>query len=335
MHIVRWDPADADAAQGCYEVWESARKTDEPLDSPIAARSLRTWLERGWTGEPCETWLVPGAAGSGVDGLYRMELPRRENADRAQLHILVPPVARRRGVGTALLRHAARQAAAHGRVVFGGEVREDSAGAAFARQTGATPGLVETRRTLDVRAIPDGQTARLREEATAAAAGYSLVSWTGVTPEAYLAKCAAVANAMSDAPRGEGVAAESWDAERVRTADEAIPLTRARAYAIAALHDASGEMAAISQVNVDPEVPDWGHQSLTAVSRPHRGHRLGLLVKAAMLDWLAAAEPQVERIDTWNAASNQHMIAINEALGFEISGPAAISHELPVAKVAI
>ena len=31
----------------------------------------------------------------------------------------------------------------------------------------------------------------------------------------------------------------------------------------------------------------------TAVVRAHRGHRLGLLVKTAMLDLLAAAEPQL------------------------------------------
>ena len=36
-----------------------------------------------------------------------------------------------------------------------------------------------------------------------------------------------------------------------------------------------------------PEAPSWGFQELTAVTRPHRGHRLGLLVKAAMLEWLA------------------------------------------------
>ena len=53
-------------------------------------------------------------------------------------------------------------------------------------------------------------------------------------------------------------------------------------------------MAAFSEVIVDPEAPDWGFQQLTAVIRPHRGHRLGLLVKTAMLELLAAQEPQVE-----------------------------------------
>jgi len=67
------------------------------------------------------------------------------------------------------------------------------------------------------------------------------------------------------------------------------------------------------------------------VTRPHRGHRLGLLVKTAMLDWLAEAEPQLERIVTGNAAVNQHMIAINEELGYELLEPLGQSYEVPVA----
>jgi RimJ/RimL family protein N-acetyltransferase len=70
------------------------------------------------------------------------------------------------------------------------------------------------------------------------------------------------------------------------------------------------------------------------VTRPHRGHRLGLLVKAAMLEWLAEAEPQLERIVTGNAAVNQHMIAINQQLGYELLEPPGQSYEIAVADLA-
>jgi hypothetical protein len=39
-----------------------------------------------------------------------------------------------------------------------------------------------------------------------------------------------------------------------------------RWYSVAARHDATGEMAGITQVTVDEEHPDWGHQGLTAVA---------------------------------------------------------------------
>jgi RimJ/RimL family protein N-acetyltransferase len=69
------------------------------------------------------------------------------------------------------------------------------------------------------------------------------------------------------------------------------------------------------------------------VTRPHRGHRLGLLVKTAMLQWLAEAEPQLERIITWNAVANEHMIGINEALGYEVWGRPYRTFELAVAAI--
>ncbi len=88
--------------------------------------------------------------------------------------------------------------------------------------------------------------------------------------------------------------------------------------------------AALTAVSVDPDIPEWGRQWATTVTRPHRGHRLGLLVKTEMVSWLAAAEPRLERIATWNAVSNQYMIGINEALGYEIAGRPYRSVELPV-----
>jgi hypothetical protein len=45
-----------------------------------------------------------------------------------------------------------------------------------------------------------------------------------------------------------------------------------------------------------------------------------------MLQWLAEAESRTAQIDTGNANSNQHMIAINEALGFRVCGPGWVSY---------
>ena len=102
---------------------------------------------------------------------------------------------------------------------------------------------------------------------------------------------------------------------------------------VAAIADATGEMAALTEVAINPEHPDWAFQQLTAVTRAHRGHRLGLLVKTVMLEWLASAEPRVERVATGNAASNKHMIAVNEALGYEVAEPGYRHCELAVAGV--
>ena len=333
MRIEPWDPTDETTALGCYEVHRAANLADEPLEPPMSAGAFGLFLREGWEKTPGETWVASDAEG-GIVGFYRMHLWDLENLDRASIGPVVHPAVRRRGFGGALLRHEAARAAANGRSVLSGVVVKDSAGAAFARALDAKLELDEIRRVQYLDKIAPGLVGALRQAAERAAAGYSLVNWTGLVPEKFLAPLANVINAFADAPHGEGVEPEAWDADRLR--ERGGTFVRAgllRNYGVAALHDATGEMAAYTAVNVDPEAPAWGHQQLTAVTRPHRGHRLGLLVKTAMLELLAEAEPQLKYIQTGNAAANQHMIAVNEQLGYEVVEPGWQFYEMPVAAI--
>jgi RimJ/RimL family protein N-acetyltransferase len=154
-------------------------------------------------------------------------------------------------------------------------------------------------------------------------------------PEEFIDQAAALFAALNDAPHDEHSAPEVWDARRVRErVNDLRPAYGLRVYAVAARHDATGELAGLTEVAVDPADPGWGHQMLTGVLRAHRGHRLGLLVKVAMAEWMKTAEPQLERIDTWNAQSNRYMIAVNEALGYTILGQLASGWKLDVASAA-
>lgn len=57
-------------------------------------------------------------------------------------------------------------------------------------------------------------------------------------------------------------------------------------------------------------------QEDTLVLREHRGRRLGLLLKVANLELLAAESPGHPSVMTYNAEENRHMLTVNEALGF-------------------
>jgi hypothetical protein len=146
-------------------------------------------------------------------------------------------------------------------------------------------------------------------------------------PENVLGDVAALYDTLADAPHRDGEAPARWDASRVRERlNGVVKRLGLRNYAVAARHTASAgagtsELAALTMVGLDPGEPAWGIQELTAVTRPHRGHRLGLVVKLAMLDLLASAEPQLEHIVTSNAEANDHMIAANRALGYRIIDP--------------
>jgi GNAT superfamily N-acetyltransferase len=332
MSIVRWDQADTAVLRGCEAAWGAALDIDDADGPRMTGQVLAAWLRQGFTGDPAEAWYIPGTVPGSVVGWYRLELPDLENRDRAMLMVVVDPTARRQGLGRKLLRHAAERAAALGRSTVWSEVRDGSAGDAFAVAVGAKSGMAAAVRRLDLRTVPAGKFAGLRASAAAAATGYSLVRWTGPTPKEYREPLARVLNAYADAPHDAGYEAEAWDGERVRKrADAPMLAMGVRSYTVAAAHDVSGELAAMTQLAVAPDHPRWGHQGLTAVTRRHRGHRLGLLVKTAMLEWLAAAEPSIEVIDTGNASANEHMIAVNEALGFEFDPPEYHWVELPVA----
>ncbi len=332
MRIEQADLADEKKVRECYEVYLAAQRVDEPEGPRFTDQPFGGWLTHGWGGNPREIWLAT-EQGPAV-GWFRLEMPTRENLDQANLALIVHPAERRQGLGLALLRHAATRAAKHGRSVLTSDVRRGYPGEGFARSVGAEPGLVEVQRVLDVRQLDQAKIARLRRLAQQAAAAYALVSWIGPIPEEFIEQAAAVYGAINDAPRDAEVAPEEWDAQRVREhINELRPRLGMRNYTVAARHDATGELAALTEVAVDPADPGWGHQLFTVVTKKHRGHRLGLLTKAAMLGLLATTEPQLERISTWNAEVNEHMIAVNDELGYTVFASPATGLRLEVAAV--
>ena len=85
-------------------------------------------------------------------------------------------------------------------------------------------------------------------------------------------------------------------------------------------HVLSGELAAFTEAEWPLATPELAFQHDTLVAEPHRGRRLGLLVKTSQLLELGRLRPQLRRLHTWNAVENRHMLAINEAVGFTVTG---------------
>jgi RimJ/RimL family protein N-acetyltransferase len=321
IRIEAFDPrADPGQVEACYRIYVAAQAEDDPDGPVLSPRVFRGWFSQGWSAEPREAALACAGDAGGPAGCCLLELPERDNTHLGSLTLLVAPGARRRGTGAALLRHAAGRAACHGRTLLSGEVRIGSAGPAFAAAMGGRGELIEVSRVLDVADVPAGKLARLRAAAEAAARGYSLLCWAGPVPDELLDQVLAVTAAMSDAPHSPGTEPDRVDAQQIRHRERRSAEEGVRRYSAAARCDSTGELAALTQLRVDSGDPAWGYQQFTAVTRPHRGHRLGLLVKVAMLQMLADAEPGLRRIVTGNADSNRHMIAINAELGFRVTG---------------
>jgi hypothetical protein len=169
----------------------------------------------------------------------------------------------------------------------------------------------------------DGILDALEREASAVTGDrYELLGWTDRCPDQFVDQMALLMSRMStDSPAGAlHYDPEVWDAKRVRHVEDEWKQTGQESLVAAARHTASGELAAYSVLQYSASKPLVAVQDDTLVAREHRGNRLGMLVKILNLRRLLREHPFVERVVTFNAAENEHMLAINEALGFRPAG---------------
>lgn len=288
--------------------------------------------------------LVPGRGEVEPDvrllGSAHVGIALQENTDRLDLDLAVLPGERRRGIGSALHEAAEEIARAHGRTVidtYTGHRRaaeEDSPDAlaaptgfgaldrteaptAFALAQGYRLVQTETHSELhpaDGLAVVDA----LEADARAHAADYEVLTWSGPTPEEQLdGMCRLYERMSTDVPQGDaGREQEVWTPERIRENEARWQdIGRHTVFAMAR-HVPTGEAVAYTYLQSSPHRPAAAYQEDTLVAREHRGHRLGTLVKTAALRRFAAERPRVQRVHTWNAGENAHMLAINTALGF-------------------
>jgi GNAT superfamily N-acetyltransferase len=289
-----------------------------PTDPP---EELIPLLAGPVNGERTEFWLgraagIPVAAG-------QVTFPLFDNTSIAHVDIQVDPQQRRHGYARDLLPHLLQRASGEGRTTtFGMAAGRDqppvSPGVAFSRAVGARAVLTDVRRLLEVSSMPADRLAELAADAERAADGYTLVQWQDRAPEELHAGLAVLKARMStDTPMEDMVLdAEAWDVPRFLEDQEATLARGRRTVACAVRHRATGQVAGFTELTVNRRRTNVAYQWDTIVLPAHRGHRLGLWLKAANLCRLRTLLPETRLVNTWNAAANPHMIAINETLGF-------------------
>jgi GNAT superfamily N-acetyltransferase len=319
VEIRRVDPADAETVAAYVLVRNAVNAQDAPWFPPHSVRGVVNDLTWGWDGEPDTAYLgledgVPVATGTVSTTEY-------DNLHLAWLGAKVHPAHRRRGLGTAMLEAVLAEARSRGRTTFGVDAWDDAGFAAFAQAHGFERASVAINRRQVVADVDFDEVLQRYDEALGHAADYELVRRIGLTPDDELPAFAEMASAMNDAPTDDlDLEDEVFSAERLHRYELAQQARGDRMYRVFARHRATGELAGHTVVVVEDERPTQGHQHDTSVVATHRGHRLGLLLKADMNLWLREAEPQLEQVDTWNAESNDHMIAVNELLGYRVLG---------------
>jgi RimJ/RimL family protein N-acetyltransferase len=311
-------PDDAESVAALVAV-ENACLVDAPWWPPSTVFRQRARMIHGDGTERARFFLVEHD-GATV-GRLAVHLPLHDNLDQSWIELSVVPDHRRRGHGNAAMDLAFGVVRDEGRVGVGWFGWDNETTRGFAAARGSEVKSVAVCRRQHVRELAPGLVEELYAEALPHAVGYELLRVAGHVPDDLLAAFLEATAAINDAPRdGLEFEDEVFSPERQRAFDDAMAASDYRVYRVLARHQESGEIAGVTTVMVDGETPTHAHQLDTSVVGSHRGHRLGLLLKADMLRLLAETEPALETIDTFNAESNDHMVAVNERLGYRSMG---------------
>jgi hypothetical protein len=154
------------------------------------------------------------------------------------------------------------------------------------------------------------------------ASGYHFVSWKDSAPEQFLSGLAGVkGRVMVEAPYENYDPNEiPWTPERIREHESMVSNMGRHLFVSIALDDATNELAGFTELTISTTDPSVAYQWETFVSGPHRGHRLGGLLKIQNLRNAGPWSRETHTISTFNSSLNWPMIAVNEALGARVAG---------------
>lgn len=301
-------------------LWRAEYADLHPEDPPYSWDELEGLLRTPSSRFEDLRWLARDDGGAPV-GRVDLHLPSAgANETLGLLELYVVPAARRRGIGTTLLRTAVAALERAGRGRMRTAIVEGSPGDAFFSAVGGTIGRTNRKSRMVVADLDRSMLRSWIERAETEATGYSL-RWLDGPPEdeREMAQYVAVRSTMNTAPRGD-LEDEPWVHTPETMRDEAAELAaeKVERWTLVAVDDASGDFAGYTEMLFVESDPAYAWQGATAVRVEHRNHGLGRWLKATMAERIIRERPQVRTVDTENAYSNEPMLNINVAMGFEI-----------------
>jgi GNAT superfamily N-acetyltransferase len=321
VELRAFGPDDLDAVQAFVDI-DNARHVDAPWMHPATVYRRQMYMRYGWDGDPAPHYLAH--AGGAPVGYLVVHMSSWDNLELAWLEPVIHPGHRRRGLGTALMKAAEELCRDIRRPLLGADGWDSESTRAFAASVGLERKSQSVNRRQHLAELPPSRIDEVYAEAQAHAGDYLVERVAAPSPDGLFEELSEVAASINDAPLDDlELEDDDYSPAHMRAFERAQLAGDVRLYRVLARHRETGAIAGHTVVTVPADTPEHGEQDDTTVAREHRGHRLGLLLKADMVRWLvgpAGVEPQLRTIDTWNAESNDHMVGVNERLGYRVMG---------------
>lgn len=232
--------------------------------------------------------------------------------------IRVLPAFRRKGIATMILSRLVDLAAELGRSRIQGFFFDTvPAGRQFARAVGAEERLDFHENVIRVADLDRDLMRSWSEIGAERAPGYTIELFEGPVPESRLSDIAHLYHVLErDMPMSQDFEPREWSADRVAQEQEHY-LGGADSIAALAVHEDTHTAVGMSQMIRRKSDPTTWSVTVTMVDPDHRGKSIGKWVKgtvniAALESWEGGVYEE-----TGNAFTNEAMLAINHAMGFE------------------
>jgi len=149
------------------------------------------------------------------------------------------------------------------------------------------------------------------------ASDYELQYYRSPLPDHLVDKFCDLTYIMNTAPREDyEVEDEVLTPKMWRDTEKSVADSQCQLHNLIAVHEPSGDFAGFTQIKTQDLQPDLAWQWDTGVHPEHRNRGLGRWLKADMIRRIVEEFPEVSRVDTFNAGSNEPMLNINVEMGF-------------------
>lgn len=325
MPLQRIDPRELDdaTAEQIADVMNASAEAAGQERVPVTGASVAAQAKYTHDDRPYDAMWVLRVRDE-IMAMASLELPRWDNTHMGLAFCSVHPDVRGRGFGTALLHAQADCCRAAGRSLLLTFVNRDTPGEDLLLECGFEVAQPMAQRRWYPQKLNFDAVQALADDAAGKAVDYELVRLDGPAPQSWLEDLVGLFESINDAPLDDmQLAPDVFPVERIRLYEDAMAHRRQHLYRLMARHLGTGAWAGHTILCVDEHCPGLAMQEDTTVVKEHRGHRLGMWLKATMLLWMRDAQPDLETIDTWNAESNGHMIAVNDELGCVVNARGA------------